>query len=146
MGFVRKLFRLTAEDRWLLLQTTMLLHGVRLGLWLFPFQRLRNILAKLSFEGSQNKFRIPLNKIIWSVEASSRYTPKQAKCLAKALTAQVLFNRWGYSNQLYIGIAKNGQGQLAAHAWIEHQNKVLIGNLPGLSDFTPLPSLKSIGL
>lgn len=145
MGPIRRLIQLPAQDRQLLIQAALLLNGVRLGLWLVSFQRLRQILLKLPsiWPRSHYHAQVSINKIVWAVEVSSRYTPYQAKCLAKALTAQTLLNRWDHRNQLRIGVAKNDQGQLAAHAWIEHQNKILIGNLPDLSDFTPLPNLES---
>ena len=45
--------------------------------------------------------------------------PGGAKCLAKALTTQVLMERRGHQCEFKLGVAKNEQGELEAHAWIE---------------------------
>jgi hypothetical protein len=62
----------------------------------------------------------------------------EVKCLARALTAQILLNRQGYLPKLCIGVSKGQNGKLQAHAWIECQGQVVIGNLSNLSDFVPL--------
>ena len=70
--------------------------------------------------------------------------PGNVKCLARALTTEVLMNRSGYTPELRIGIAQSKTGKLEAHAWIESQGKVLIGQLEDLTRFQilPLPSSK----
>jgi hypothetical protein len=83
-----------------------------------------------------------VRKIIWAVEISSRWMPGGAKCLARALTTQVLLNQCGYTPNLRIGVAKSVNGTLEAHAWIEYQGHVVMGNLRDLSRFIPLPSLE----
>jgi hypothetical protein len=67
--------------------------------------------------------------------------PSGAKCLARALVCQVLMARRGYSPELRIGVAKSQEGTLEAHAWIESQGQVVIGDLKELPRFTQLPSL-----
>ncbi len=140
-----KLLQLSKSDRQLLLNTFILLGLVRLGLWLLPFQRLRQLLTKIgrsSLQYQQAK-QIPLSKIVWAVNLSSRYLPGEVKCLARALTTQVIMTRHGFSPQLRIGVAKGETGKLEAHAWIESQGQIVIGYLRDLSRFTPLPSLET---
>ncbi|GAB1545530.1 hypothetical protein NUACC21_82060 [Scytonema sp. NUACC21] len=123
---------------------------MRIGLWLLEFRILLKILKKIN--GA--KFLIPIDptnlvsvgKIVWAVNVASRYMPFGVKCLARALTAQALMNRYGYSSELRIGVAKGEGGKLEAHAWIEYQGRVAIGNLIDLSRFTPLPSLEGVKL
>ena len=137
----RKFLRLSRGDRQLLLGTFFLLGLVRLGLWLLPFQTLRQIIARISGAnpvGEQKYCPPTIDKIVWAVNLSSRYMPGGAKCLARALTTQVLMSRHGYSPQLRIGVAKGDGGQLEAHAWVESQGEVVIGHLRDLSRFTPL--------
>lgn len=83
--------------------------------------------------------RLQINKIIWAVNVSSKYMPGKVKCLARALTTEFLMNRLGYYPELRIGIAKGETGKLEAHAWIESQGKVLIGQLEDLARFQVLP-------
>ncbi|MFQ4140791.1 lasso peptide biosynthesis B2 protein [Chlorogloeopsis sp. ULAP02] len=140
MKQVCKLLRLNDRERNLLINTFILLGLVRLGLCLLPFQKLQQRLAIISQQSPQRD-QISLNQIIWAVNASTRYMPGGAKCLARALTCQTLMNRYGYSPQLRIGVTKSEKGKLEAHAWIENQGQIVIGNLTDLSRFTPLPSL-----
>jgi hypothetical protein len=144
MRKLHKFLWLSNSDRQLLLNTFILLGLVRLGLWLLPFQRLRQLLTKLGRSPLQYQQgqQIQLSKIVWAVNLSSRYLPGKVKCLARALTTQVIMTRHGFSPQLRIGVAKGETGKLEAHAWIESQGKIVIGYLKDLSRFTPLPSLE----
>jgi hypothetical protein len=60
------------------------------------------------------------------------------------LATKVLLGQCGRAAQLRIGIARSGEGQLEAHAWIESEDKVVIGNVKDLSRYTALhlPSLE----
>lgn len=140
MKRLRKFLRLSASDRQLLIKTFILLGLVRLGLWLMPFKGLQKLLERLGRKGIawQEITPIDLNRIMGAVNVSSRCMPGGVKCLARALTMQVLLRQWGASAQLYIGVAKGNQGEFEAHAWVEHQGQVVIGYLADLSRFTPL--------
>lgn len=139
MKRVRSFLQLSWRDKTILTIAFTLLGLVRLGLWLVPFQRLRLLLAKISNISFQNhEFKqVSIGKIIWAVETSSRYMPG-VKCLARALTTQVLMSQHGHFCELKIGVAKGEQGQLEAHAWIESQGKIIIGYLADISRFMPL--------
>jgi hypothetical protein len=142
MKRLRKFFNLTPSDRHILLNAVLLLGAIRLGMWLLSFKMLQQILTKLN----QAKFapqtleQLSIKKIIWAVNVASSYTPGHIKCLARALTTQVLLNRCGYSPELRIGVAKGNKGQFEAHAWVENDGEIVIGNLSNLGRFTPLPS------
>ncbi|AOY82354.1 lasso peptide biosynthesis B2 protein [Moorena producens JHB] len=144
MKQLRKFLRLTSRERQLVINTFILLGLIRLALWLLPFQTLRRLLAKISQPSppAQRVNQTHLSKIVGAVNLSSRYMPGGVKCLARALTTQVLMSRCGYSPQLRIGVAKGEGGKLEAHAWVENQGQIVIGYLRDLSRFTPLPSFK----
>lgn len=72
--------------------------------------------------------------------------PGGAKCLARALTTQVLMKHSGFSPELCIGVAKGEKGELKAHAWIKYQEYIVIGYLEDLSRYIQLPSLEGIKL
>ena len=145
MKLLNKFCKLKKVDFYFLFVTFSLLGAIRLGLWLLEFRILLKILNKIS------KIKFPLvnttvGKIIWGVNVATCYMPGGAKCLARALTTQVLMNCYGYSPQLYIGVAKGKLGELEAHAWIKYQENVVIGYLPDLSRYIQLPSLEGIKL
>jgi hypothetical protein len=132
--------RLNSRDRQLFFNTFILLGLVRLGLWLLNFQKLLQLLAKFNRIARSDQEQIELKKIVWAVNLSSRYMFGDVKCLARALTTQSLMIRHGYSSQLQIGVAKEKNGQLEAHAWIESQGRVVIGYVGDLSRYAILPS------
>lgn len=135
--------RLPPQERILLLTTFSLLVAIRIALLLLPFRILLQLLGRISqtpariYQGTDT-----LRRIVWAVEVSSRYMPGGVKCLARALTTKVLFHWHGYTPDLRIGVAKSNGGQLEAHAWIEYQGWVVIGNLRDLKRFIPLPSIE----
>lgn len=150
MKKMRNFLNLTQSDRQLLAITFVLITAIRLGLFFLVFRDLWKLLQKISksniLSSLQDKNRISVSKIVWAVNAASRHTPGGVKCLARALTAQVLMNYHGHSPELRLGVAKQESGKLEAHAWLEYQGKVTIGYLPDLSRFMPLPSLKGVKL
>ncbi len=143
MKKLREFFHLSADNRLLLVSTWLLLVAVRLGLWLLPFQRLCHSLTIIS------EVKLPLQtidspdqkNIVWAVEIASYYMLGDVKCLARALTTQALLERHGYPSELRIGIAKGDKGQFEAHAWVESQGEIAIGNIVELSRYTPLPPI-----
>ncbi|MDF5728084.1 MAG: lasso peptide biosynthesis B2 protein [Rhizonema sp. PD38] len=150
MRQLRNFFRLTGSDVNLLAITFVLLGVIRLGLWLLPFRNLLKLQQKISnldfYLPTSSKSQISISKIVWAVNVATRYMPGGAKCLARALTTQVLMNSYGYHPELRIGVAKGEGGALEAHAWIEYQGQVAIGYITDLSRFIPLPSFEGARL
>ena len=81
-----------------------------------------------------------IDRIAWAVAVASRYVP-MATCLTQALAGQMLLARWGHTAQLHIGVANGPGGNLEAHAWLESQGTIVIGDVGELSRYTPLLSL-----
>jgi hypothetical protein len=53
--------------------------------------------------------------------------PLNATCLKQALALCAVLARRGIQTQVFIGAARATEGQLDAHAWLECQGKVLLG-------------------
>lgn len=141
MKRLRKFLILTARERQLLIKAFVLLGVIRLGLWLLPFPVLRRLLATINQANPQPSHAPNTEQIVEAVNRSSRIMTGDAKCLARALTTQALMLRCGHSSEFRIGVAKGEKGQFEAHAWVESQGRIVIGNLTDLSRYTPMPSL-----
>ncbi len=128
-----KFFLLRRQKQSALLKALLLLWTCRLGLWLLPFKTLRHLLAKIAFLSTRGPAKT--DTIIWAVAVGSRYVPV-ATCLTQALAGQVLLNRHDVPALLRIGVAKDEQGVFRAHAWVESQGRILIGNSPDLHRYT----------
>lgn len=134
-----KLLSLTKRDRHLLIGAVFLLGVIRLGLWLMPLPTLRRLLCRgIKGTKASGANTVTADRIAWAVTLASRYIPG-ARCLAQALATQVLLGWYGCPSDLRIGVTRGKGGQLLAHAWVETQGKVVIGDLGNIAVYTPLP-------
>lgn len=142
---LKKRFKLFWRQRKVLFYAGLCLNLLRVALWLLPFKVVRQHLTAVvtKWEGYKPKNPVAVNAIVWSVTVASYYTPGGAMCLAKALTTQLLLTRYGYTHQLHIGVAMDDTQALEAHAWIEYENRVIMG---GLQDLSRYQSLSSTGV
>lgn len=124
-----KLLRMPAGDRKLLIRAAVLLWIVRLGLWILPFQRLRDLLSKKNRKliAEATTELASIRKITRSVKRMSRYVPA-ATCLAQSLVTVKLLEDAGLPACLRIGVARSEGGKLEAHAWVESKGRVIIGD------------------
>ena len=140
---------------------SIVLHMVRLGLWRLPFQRLWQRIHNSTQPRWVSAVLVSpptLSDMIWALDAASWYTPKQARCLSRAFTLYLLMRWFGYAPTLQIGVAKPeasdtspqpqkraSSPQIEAHAWIEYEGEVIVGQVTNLARFVPLPSIVSNG-
>lgn len=139
MKRLRSFLLLTFEDQKLLVKTWLILSAIRLALWTLPFGVLRRLVieGRPRAAGNGETDEQSISRIAWAVKLSSKYFPA-ATCLTQALTTLVLLKRGGGLAHLKIGVAKDDQGKLQAHAWVESNGRIVIGNLSGISNFKGL--------
>jgi hypothetical protein len=140
---LKKLLLLPAADRALLIRSVLLIGAARLALWVLPFNTVRRLFAR---PARQSPAQCPTTeKIGWAIGVAKRCIP-MGNCLPQALAAESLLTRSGYPVELRIGVVKTDQGGLEAHAWVESGSRLVVGDLTqGLSTYTPLPPLPSLG-
>src|SRR6058998_3027135 len=138
-----KFLRLAHAERVLLVEATLLLGAIGLGLRLLPFGRLRRLLDRLSRprHGLRAQARLSAARIAWAVDRASRVVPGARSCLVQALAAQVLLVRRGRHSSVRIGVAHPSGESLHAHAWVESQGRGVLGT-PRPGEYTPLPALE----
>lgn len=128
---------LTASERAVLLSALPFVLVVRVALWVLPsrliVRRVQQMAANTST--ARSPVRSP-GEIAWAIEAAARRVPR-ASCLTQAVAAQYLLRRSGHASELRVGVAR-GESGFRAHAWIEHDGRILVGGL-GSAAFTPLP-------
>src|SRR6476660_9051913 len=64
--------------------------------------------------------------VAWSVETIGAKPWMNAMCLPRALAAQAMLRRRGIASRLCLGVACD-EGAMAAHAWIEVGQDVIVG-------------------
>ncbi len=125
----------------MLLKALIYITAARIGLWVLPFRTLCFFLERGISEASmpEQPDKQLTGKIAWAVGAMSRYVPK-ATCLTQAIATQTLLKRLRQPASIRIGVAKDEMGKLEAHAWVESQGRIIIGERENLSQYTLLIS------
>jgi len=143
MWQLQMFLRLPRAEQLLLLRALVLVLSIRIGLSTLRFQTIRRAAEHMAMPlaSAQTARRPTADRIAWSVAVTATYVPA-ASCLTQALATRVLLGRHSYACELRIGVARDNQGKLEAHAWIEHEGRILIGGpATHIARFTPLPTL-----
>lgn len=142
---MKKLFKfLKVGGKKLFLQAFILMLLIRLGLLLLPFRQLQELIQQAKSLGflACDRQNVTIKAIVVAVQRSSRYGLGNAKCLARALTTGILMSIYGFPYSINIGVAKKEDSNLEAHAWVESQGTIIVGNLPDLSRYTAMSSAR----
>ena len=151
MSKLRKAFALSASD-WVLVTKAWIWFGVvEVGLSCLPIQSLLRIIQRQTKlrtstkkkEEEKEPQRPSPERVAYCVGLAARMHVLDSTCLKKALVLYALLTRQGLDAQLLIGAARATKGQLDAHAWLECQGKVLMGE-PSPGRYATLCSLGSI--
>lgn len=151
-SITRKITRIraTTSGEWrLLLEAALILTLVRLGLRLLSFQKVRGFLAHCRADARPAAAATSTpavevtRRVLWAVNAASR--PVGTTCLPRALATHTLLARRGLASELRIGVTRSPGSPLEAHAWVENENGILIGNLPNLAQYKPFADLSGKG-
>jgi hypothetical protein len=139
MGRVRGFASMRLDDRRRLLVALPVVAVVRTALWVLPFGTLRSAIERLVRSRSPKEASPDASdRIAWSVGSAARVVPR-ATCLTQALAGELLLRRAGYPAEVRIGVAKSSTGKLEAHAWVESDGRIVIGD-HDLHRFTTLGS------
>lgn len=131
-----KLARLDTAERWLLVEAAIVVPIVRLALTILPFRLVHRGIAATPVAVRRSESQTP-ERIARMVAAVAARVPR-ASCLTQALAATLLLARHGYPATLRVGVAKNEDGTLRAHAWLESGGRTLLGG-PDSGAFVHFP-------
>jgi hypothetical protein len=140
---IRDLRKLTSVQRRLLWGAFPLVVAVRLALWTIPSR----LVLRYALRWNERAERSPClelsssNLLAWAVRAASRRVPK-ASCLTQALAGQIFLGMHGFASQIHVGVARGEDGDFSAHAWLDVDGRVVIGD-HGLDRYTRLPEIAS---
>lgn len=79
------------------------------------------------------------NRVKDAVSRCSRFAPWKTKCLVDAVTAKLLLQWYGIGSTLYLGVDKDENNKLIAHAWLKCGEKFITGR-KGYHKFTVVSS------
>lgn len=105
---------------WFLVCAALLLTGwYRWRLLHIPFSRLSGRIGTYYLETKLTHKDSPvIREVQYAVSGISRHTPWQSRCLVQALAAKRLLKLYHLPCTLYMGVKKDEQGKMLAHAWL----------------------------
>ena len=130
MNRLAKFARLSGPDRLLFLEAALWLGIARLGILIIPFRRIAPFLGKHMAESPlsmEPTHRNHVERISWAVQTASRHMPWESTCLAQAMAAKGMFKLRGIQSTIYLGLAKDGEEELTAHAWLRSGDVTVVG-------------------
>jgi hypothetical protein len=138
---LRRFLQLGGADRRLVAITFPVVAFVRIALSILPFRLLHRFVARFTrgCAGRTPSAAVPAERITWAVSAVAHRIPR-ATCLTQALAATLLLAWRGHPAILRLGVARQEDGRLQAHAWLESGGVILLGE-PETGVFLPLPPL-----
>ena len=153
MSIAGRYFQLPRHERALAIRAALAVAAVKCGLITIGFAGVRRITARAPLDNPHNQWCLTMaprrvralimkpssDRVAWAVQAASLRIPGSANCLVRALACEYLLGRYGYASELKIGASRSEAGEFAAHAWLESEGRVLVGNFE-LERYVPLSS------
>ena len=101
---------------------------IKAGLVVLPFSIFRKFFNWSA--NSKNKKEISqqeIKQVVWAVKSAARHLPFELLCLPQALTAKYILKNVP-ALTLEIGVAIDSSKTFLAHAWVEQNGTVIIGD------------------
>ena len=131
MGNLSRYLQLPFTKQRLLVESTLLLLAVRIGLRILPFKTIHRFIQ----HGERRPIEIVhdndayQNEITWAIQRTGDIRIGEHSCLPLALAGQLQLNLHGFPASTRFGVQKTMSGELKAHAWIECNGKVVFGGM-----------------
>ncbi len=122
-------------ERWLFVQATVSLLANSVRVHLLPYRFLEPRLREAGRVSP--RCHCSVEGVVWAITQAARLVPG-ATCIVQALAGRTLLHRNGHPAVLRLGVAREADTQLAAHAWLELNGNIVMGNLPPFASYTPL--------
>ena len=132
-------FQLPIQKKILLLKAVFCLAFLKITLKLLPFSKFKvfyNWLVQL-FSVEKPLDEKSIDNIVWAVKKAGGIVWNGKICLIQSLTTKLMLAKYGSQATLFIGVKFDEQKQFKAHAWVEVNSKLIIGETSGGS-YSPL--------
>lgn len=122
---LRRLWGLSPADKWLVLHAVYWLAVARLWLIRTPFPDLAERLrAEVGAEEADSEL---LRRVGYAVTAAGSNVPWRSDCFVQAIAANRMLRKLGYRSMIHLGVNKNKEGGLLAHAWLTCSGTIITG-------------------
>jgi hypothetical protein len=143
--YLARKFRLLGwPDRVRIIKAIVLLVMTRAALGVLTFSTVVRIAERLGTRAASRAPTPELLRMAWAVEAMGNRLFPRNPCLTNAIVVHVLLRRSGCHSKLRIGVKKDSERTLRAHAWVEIGSVIVIGGAESaeylaLPHFSPVP-------
>ena len=140
MSFTNKLdtlLNLSGRQRRLLCEAVICLAVARLSVVLVPARLLTAWLVNCPRTAGNSAGQVLLREIRFAVITAARNVPWNAVCLPQAIAGKLMLARRGHASTLHLGVGRTPAGGLLAHAWLEADGQIVVGEL-GIRGMTPV--------
>lgn len=130
MSRLRTLFRLSMADRMLLLEACIFVLAARIRLRVLSFPKIARALGNSMHESPvdiDSRTSESVERVAWALRTVERNLPRGCTCLELALAGKAILKRRRLASTLYLGLDKDAQHQLKAHAWLRVGNVIITG-------------------
>jgi hypothetical protein len=129
MGKINRYLQLPFTRQRLLVESTLILMVVRIGLRLMSFKSLHQFIQKIERRARESERADDTyqDDISWAIKRAGENLIGKNTCLPVALAGQLQLNLHGYPARTHLGVQKTLSGGIKAHAWVECCGKVVIG-------------------
>lgn len=125
---LQRLRQLSPPERSFLIQAWCALLAIDLALQCLPFTRVTSFCRRLrATPHDRRAVSFPaILQLAPLVTVAGRYSPIETSCLKEALALAWLLSRRGVATTLRFGVARCNT-DLDAHAWLEHDGQIILG-------------------
>lgn len=127
---IRIISLMKRSDKILLIEAFFLAAICRLIILTVPFKMYKNCLGTYNKETSYDsniQDNLTIKKVARVIATISKYTPWQTKCLVQAMTAQRILRRRKVFTTIYLGVRKDKNNNVQAHAWLRAGRVIVTG-------------------
>ncbi len=97
---------------------------------MLPFYVFRNVFRWFTTPGRPEEIsQQEIELTVWAVDTAANLLPMEVLCLPRALATKYLLRKMP-ALTLEIGVEINPAKQFEAHAWVERNGSIIIGNWP----------------
>jgi hypothetical protein len=134
---LNKFILLTGEEKRLFFVAVYYACSTRIMIAILPFRRYAKYLGIPHKESAiqQNPDQLTIvYKVFRAMRRSSVYLPFREKCLVDAIVIKKMLLNKGIESTLYLGVSKDSDKQLIAHAWLRCGENIVTGR-KGLENY-----------
>lgn len=127
---LNKFILLTSEERRLFFEAVCYALSTRAQITFLPFRQYAGFLGiphkESNIQPDPDQLTI-VYKVFRAMRRSSVYLPFREKCLIDAIVMKKMLFRRNIESTLYLGVAKESEKQLIAHAWLRCGENIITG-------------------